>query len=398
MSSDFKLDITTQNDSEEPLLSNTIASNLSLDGKSKSVLTTFNGIHEHGKLSPTNYATNAERRALYDRFLKGNKATTGDNGSFHVDEEERNRLHVSTKKKSALISGTAYCISSCSMIMLNKIVLSSYDFNAGISLMFYQNFISTLVVVLLALCGRISVEKLNWKLVRVWLPVNVIFIAMLVSGMYSLKYINIAMVTILKNVTNILTAVGELYLFRKRQSSKVWTAMFVMIISAVSGGFTDLSFDAVGYAWQIMNCVLTASYSLTLRWVMDEAKKSTKSGSLNEVSMVLLNNLLSLPFAIIMIFLFGEWDYVIHADVVKLPAFWVVATASGLIGLSISFTSMWFLHQTSPTTYSLVGSLNKIPISIAGILVFKVPLSVSNLFSILFGLFAGILFARAKMS
>ncbi|CAJ2640258.1 unnamed protein product [Trifolium pratense] len=384
MSSDFKLDITTQNDSEEPLLSNTIASNLSLDGKSKSVLTTFNGIHEHGKLSPTNYATNAERRALYD--------------SFHVDEEERNRLHVSTKKKSALISGTAYCISSCSMIMLNKIVLSSYDFNAGISLMFYQNFISTLVVVLLALCGRISVEKLNWKLVRVWLPVNVIFIAMLVSGMYSLKYINIAMVTILKNVTNILTAVGELYLFRKRQSSKVWTAMFVMIISAVSGGFTDLSFDAVGYAWQIMNCVLTASYSLTLRWVMDEAKKSTKSGSLNEVSMVLLNNLLSLPFAIIMIFLFGEWDYVIHADVVKLPAFWVVATASGLIGLSISFTSMWFLHQTSPTTYSLVGSLNKIPISIAGILVFKVPLSVSNLFSILFGLFAGILFARAKMS
>ncbi|XP_045823857.1 GDP-mannose transporter GONST2-like isoform X1 [Trifolium pratense] len=398
MSSDFKLDITTQNDSEEPLLSNTIASNLSLDGKSKSVLTTFNGIHEHGKLSPTNYATNAERRALYDRFLKGNKATTGDNGSFHVDEEERHRLHGSTKKKSALISGTAYCISSCSMIMLNKIVLSSYDFNAGISLMFYQNFISTLVVVLLALCGRISVEKLNWKLVRVWLPVNVIFIAMLVSGMYSLKYINIAMVTILKNVTNILTAVGELYLFRKRQSSKVWTAMFVMIISAVSGGFTDLSFDAVGYAWQIMNCVLTASYSLTLRWVMDEAKKSTKSGSLNEVSMVLLNNLLSLPFAIIMIFLFGEWDYVIHADVVKLPAFWVVATASGLIGLSISFTSMWFLHQTSPTTYSLVGSLNKIPISIAGILVFKVPLSVSNLFSILFGLFAGILFARAKMS
>jgi hypothetical protein len=75
----------------------------------------------------------------HNRFLKGNKATTGDNDSFHVDEEERHRLHGSTKKKSVpLISGTAYCISSCSMIMLNKIVLSSYDFNAGISLMFYQ--------------------------------------------------------------------------------------------------------------------------------------------------------------------------------------------------------------------------------------------------------------------
>jgi len=46
---------------------------------------------------------------------------------------------------------------------------------------------------------------------------------------FSLKYINVAMVTILKNMTNILTAIGELYLFRKRQTPKVWTAMFLMV-------------------------------------------------------------------------------------------------------------------------------------------------------------------------
>jgi hypothetical protein len=39
---------------------------------------------------------------------------------------------------------------------------------------------------------------------------------------------------------------------------------FLQIISAVSGGITDLSFDAVGYAWQIMNCILTASYSVRI--------------------------------------------------------------------------------------------------------------------------------------
>lgn len=48
-------------------------------------------------------------------------------------------------------------------------------------------------------------------------------------ALFSLKYINIAMVTILKNVTNILTAIGELYIFGKRQNQKVWTAMFVMV-------------------------------------------------------------------------------------------------------------------------------------------------------------------------
>lgn len=38
----------------------------------------------------------------------------------------------------ALLSGLAYCVSSCSMILVNKFVLSSYNFNAGIFLMLYQ--------------------------------------------------------------------------------------------------------------------------------------------------------------------------------------------------------------------------------------------------------------------
>lgn len=48
------------------------------------------------------------------------------------------RENGSARRSGPLVSGTAYCISSCSMILLNKVVLSSYNFGAGISLMFYQ--------------------------------------------------------------------------------------------------------------------------------------------------------------------------------------------------------------------------------------------------------------------
>lgn len=44
-----------------------------------------------------------------------------------------------------------------------------------------------------------------------------------------MKYINVAMVTILKNMTNIITAVGEIYIFRKGQNKKVWAALFLMV-------------------------------------------------------------------------------------------------------------------------------------------------------------------------
>ncbi|GAU19598.1 hypothetical protein TSUD_304110 [Trifolium subterraneum] len=297
----------------------------------------------------------------------------------------------------ALLSGLAYCLSSCGMILVNKFVLSSYDFNAGISLMVYQNFISVIIVSVLSLVGLVSTEPLTWRLIKVWLPVNVIFVGMLITSMFSLKYINVAMVTVLKNVTNVITAVGEMYLFKKQHEGRVWGALFLMIISAITGGITDLSFNATGYAWQTLNCFLTASYSLTLRRVMDTAKQYTKSGSLNEFSMVLLNNTLSLPLGIFLIVVFNEVDYLLTTPLLRLPSFWLVMTFSGILGLAISFTSMWFLHQTGATTYSLVGSLNKIPLSIAGIFLFKVPTSVENSASILFGLLAGVLFARAKI-
>ncbi|KAK0606417.1 hypothetical protein LWI29_037530 [Acer saccharum] len=316
-------------------------------------------------------------------------------------EKERDKTIRSSRivkiHNQALLSGLAYCISSCSMILVNKFVLSSYDFNAGITLMVYQNFISVCIVSMLSFLGIISTEPLTWRLIKVWLPVNFIFVGMLITSMFSLKYINVAMVTVLKNVTNVITALGEMYLFSKHHDSRVWAALFLMIISAISGGITDLSFHAVGYSWQLINCFLTAAYSLTLRRVMDTAKQVTKSGNLNEFSMVLLNNTLSLPLGVLLIFVFNEVDYLSKTPLLRLPSFWLVMTLSGFLGLAISFTSMWFLHQTGATTYSLVGSLNKIPLSVAGILLFKVPTSLENAASIFFGLLAGVIFARAKM-
>ena len=121
----------------------------------------------------------------------------------------------------ALLSGLAYCFSSCGMILVNKLVLSSYDFNAGISLMLYQviliwctlnlfypfvycvvmwelleldwfwhffvwmqNLISVAIVSVLSLLGLVSTEPLTWRLIKVWLPVNFIFVGMLVTSMF----------------------------------------------------------------------------------------------------------------------------------------------------------------------------------------------------------------------
>ncbi|OWM91458.1 hypothetical protein CDL15_Pgr017376 [Punica granatum] len=259
-------------------------------------------------------------------FISSSKMKPFENGGTDLEggrvERERQKStrgnRVVRIPNQALLSGFAYCISSCSMILVNKYVLSSYDFNAGIFLMLYQNLISVIIVSALSFLGVISTEPLTLRLIKVWLPVNFIFVGMLITSMFSLRYINVAMVTVLKNVTNVITALGEMYLFSKHHDSRVWAALFLM---------------------------------LTLRRVMDTAKQVTKSGNLNEFSMVLLNNTLSLPLGVILVFVFNEVDYLVNTPLLKLPTFWLVMTFSGFLGLAISFTSMWFLHQTGATTY-----------------------------------------------
>lgn len=60
-----------------------------------------------------------------------------------------------------------------------------------------------------------------------------------------------------------------------------------MVLSALCGAATDLSFNAIGYFWQILNCLFTAAYSLYMRSAMDRVAQHTSDGKrLGEFSMV----------------------------------------------------------------------------------------------------------------
>lgn len=83
-------------------------------------------------------------------------------------------------------------------------------------------------------------------------------------------------------------------------------------------------------------------------------------------------------------------------EAIRNPVFLTVAALSCVVGFSISYAALWFLSTTTPTTYSLVGSLNKIPVAIVGIVLFRAPTSATNIGSIAVGLLAGVLFVRAK--
>lgn len=44
----------------------------------------------------------------------------------------------------------------------------------------------------------------------------------------------------------------------------MYACLALMVLSVFLGGATDAAFSAAGYAWQLVNCLLTAAYALYL--------------------------------------------------------------------------------------------------------------------------------------
>eukprot|EP01023_Acetabularia_acetabulum_P046551 TRINITY_DN4817_c0_g1_i4.p1 TRINITY_DN4817_c0_g1~~TRINITY_DN4817_c0_g1_i4.p1 ORF type:complete len:334 (+),score=32.80 TRINITY_DN4817_c0_g1_i4:102-1103(+) len=280
-------------------------------------------------------------------------------------------------------AGICYCGASAGMILFNKVALSSFNFDAPNTLLFFQCLLSVFLVYFFKCSGIIQIKPMRMDVVKIWFPVNLIFVGMLATSFYSLKNLGVATVTVLKNLTNLLVIFGDLIFFGKKYSVGVWVSLGLIAASALCSGVTDLGFNFEGYAWQLINCCFAAGYSLRLRSVMNSVQEITQNRKgLDELSMVLYNNILSLPLLLLLMFAFGEIPGFLYEQDLLNPYFQMAAFTSGILGFFISFASLWFLSTSTPTTYSLVGSLNKIPVSIIGIIAFNTHTSIPNLIKI----------------
>jgi len=78
------------------------------------------------------------------------------------------------------------------------------------------------------------------------------------------------------------------------------------------------------------------------------------------------------------------------------PSFWVAVVFSGSVGFFLSLASLWCVGETGATTYSMVGALNKIPLSLIGMMLFGSIVKLSTVIFMGFGLSGGIVFAYVK--
>jgi GDP-mannose transporter len=112
------------------------------------------------------------------------------------------------------------------------------------------------------------------------------------------------------------------------------------------------------------------------------------------------NNLLSIPILLVCSLFLEDWSS--HNIAKNFPEdqrnnIIFAMVFSGLSSVFISYTSAWAVRVTSSTTYSMVGALNKLPISIVGLIFFDAAVTFGSVSAIFIGFLSGIVYTIAKI-
>lgn len=108
-----------------------------------------------------------------------------------------------------------------------------------------------------------------------------------------------------------------------------------------------------------------------------------KQSGISEYDILMLNNLFSTPFLIVANVLDSKNSGLLISQARQNIG---ILCCSGVLSFLIGISSLWLIGAVRPVTYSMIGSLNKIPMSILGIVLFSEPWNYVSIISIVLGL------------
>lgn len=337
---------------------------------------------------------NVSLTSLTDEAKESNDNDTATlNPSNDMATTEWIQFHVK-KNGKALSACASYSFCSVSMVLVNKSLASSYnhliDGNINILLVVFQAIVAVLAVEVCKRLKWVEIPSFSLDIAKQWAPVNIFFCAMLFTGMASLQFNSVPMVTIFKNVSNITTAIGDCYFFGNKPENLVMFAFGIMLSGAVAAAWNDISISFNGLMWMALNCISSSGYVLYM-------KHATETIKLKKFGMVFYNNVLCAFFLLPVAVMMGQTKLFWASDVLHTPDYAFKNLFAGLVGFLLNFASLNCVAVSGPTTFVTMGSLNKIPVAFLGYWIFDSEINKETWFFIAVSMCGGFLYSFAKL-
>ncbi|KAF4983360.1 hypothetical protein FZEAL_1212 [Fusarium zealandicum] len=313
---------------------------------------------------------------------------------------------------SAPFSILAYCMSSISMTVVNKYVVSGTSWNLTF---FYLAIQSIVCIAAITACKKVgliqSLAPLETDRIKKWYPISLVLVGMIYTSTKALQFLSVPVYTIFKNLTIIAIAYGEVLWFGGAVSPLALTSFGLMVLSsvvaawadvksAVSGDYSATTGDEdalatlnAGYFWMAMNVFCSAAYVLGMRKVIHKM-------NFKDWDTMYYNNLLTIPVLLISSLVAEDWssdNFAKNFPEESRNRIFVGIIYSGLAAIFISYCTAWCIRVTSSTTYSMVGALNKLPIAVSGLIFFAAPVTTGSVSAIFLGFVSGIVYTWSKV-
>lgn len=267
---------------------------------------------------------------------------------------------VSSRAK--VLSALFYGIVSFLIIVINKVVLTTYGFPSPYFLGVGQMTITIVLVWALRQAGFIDFPDISFNTCMKVFPLPLFFGANLICGLGGTQKISLPMFTALRRFSILMTLVGEYVVLRKVPQVAVVISVFAMVGGAVIAACKDLSFDFTGYGLVLLNDFFTAANIICVR-------KKVDAKDLSNYELLFYNALLMVVPLSVLSWALGDFELVLEFQRWTEPGFVSALLCSCLMGFMIMHATVLCTAYNSALTTTIVGCLKNIMTTYVGMYV-----------------------------
>mmetsp|Transcript_26212 Transcript_26212/g.86210 ORF Transcript_26212/g.86210 Transcript_26212/m.86210 type:complete len:289 (-) Transcript_26212:243-1109(-) len=249
----------------------------------------------------------------------------------------------------ALIVSIAYCISGSALTLLNRFAIRTFPFSHCILLI--QCSSTILSIGFISQFCHVNMEpadRLQWKKVKLWLPITAAFAATLLTSLQALQFVTSSTLTVLRHSSIILTAFIEYHIMHTQFDLAAVLCLLGICLGALVYGLADLSFSISGYVWLTMNVIAISWYQVMMKNIASQKL-------LNTLGMTLYNNVLSVPLFMLQTIINKEdlRDASLSSSALG------ILVASAVCGTILSITAVAMNQYMTATSLMVLNHVNK---------------------------------------
>jgi len=250
-----------------------------------------------------------------------------------------------------------YCASGTLLTLANKLAMRLFPHPNAVAA--FQNAATVVMLHGLAVASPATVgtlPRLTRPVLRQWMPLTALFVAMLVSSLLALMHVSAVTLIVIRNLTSLTVAAAEWAALGRALSWGGAGALGGMLAGASLYGLHDVTFSATGYAWLAVNLIATSAYQVLVKRIVssDAAKEMGPFG------FSYINNLLSLPTLALISAATGEVPALL-AGVRGLDAAGAaVLGLSGVLGFCLSVSAFKLNTLIAATSMMVANNVNKV--------------------------------------